>query len=261
MWKDNDKDFDVEKLSLWNVNFSEPLSKEKNNELILEYKQTEDTVKRQKLRDQIVYGNLRLAMKFINEKFYDEQEKDDLLQEMACSIVQAIESFNPDKGTAFSTYLTSAFNNDLRSLLRVKRKSKAEVGLYEKKNPQFEDEDALLYADTIEELYFDNSWVLDKTELDILFKDILPKFSKVEQDIFQKVFVEKQTFRQIAAEYNVSHQYISHIAKKIVCTIQKYYETGTLQTSKRIYRSKLVRSQAKGEAPIQKQPQKDGKTK
>lgn len=230
----NETIFASGRLNLWNCRFFASLTKEQNDALLLEYKQTQDKAKRQKIRDQIVYGNMPLAIDFFNSQYFtsDDQTRDDLLQEAAFAIIRAADLFDLDKNVSFSTYLKKAFFNILSRQIHLDQKKKNAFGLKEKKSPKSDDEDINL-EEILEEQYFDNSWVLAKVEVDNLFERVLPRFSEIEQNIFKDVFIKGQMQVDIAKKYNVSKQYISKVLKTMLSDIRKIYEKGGDRNSRK----------------------------
>ena len=213
------------KLDLWRFRFQGPLSKEQNTELLAEYKQTQDKEKKLKIRDQIVYGNMPLAISFFNKHYYyDDLTKEDLLQEATLAIARSIEDFDLDEEVAFSTYLRKSFLNILIRQLKTDYGTRNVLSLSQELLQKNGEKDGSIIEDIVEEQYFDEAWVLHKTEVDHILHVILPKFNKFEQEIFRDIFLKGKTHVEVAKKYDITRQYVSRIVTKMLGDIRKVYE-------------------------------------
>lgn len=84
----------------------EPLNREQNIEKIRAYKAAGDGPEKDKLRDEIVFGNARLVHSIVDRLASHHKKRiiEDLQSEAFLSLLNSIEHFDPDLGFAFSTF-------------------------------------------------------------------------------------------------------------------------------------------------------------
>ena len=104
------------------------LNKDEMNNLLTEYSKT----KSKEIRDKIILHNTKLVYKIVDK--YTENDKDDLLQIGMIGLLKAVDSYNFDKKIAWSTYMCSCVNNEIRMHFRIqnceKRSKYAECSIY-----------------------------------------------------------------------------------------------------------------------------------
>ncbi len=72
-------------------------------------------------REKLIIQNLPLV-KHIASRFYSEvSEADDLFQEGCIGLIKAVENYNPERGTKFSSYAVPYIVGEIRSFLRRSR--------------------------------------------------------------------------------------------------------------------------------------------
>ena len=217
-------------LRMWDENLPRALSKEENAKLLWEYQNTQDKNLKAKIRDKIVYGNMRLVAKIIKERMFyaDSATKEDVLQEMIFAMIKAVDEFDFSKNAAFSTFLTTKISEGLErrnKYLNAKcRSGKEIVSLHQ---PTSKDGDAKFrYEDVLKDESVDFNSMLNKLEIEFVVTKILPKFSELEQQIFKKHFLQDVKQCEIAEEMCISHQYITKILKRMSVEIKEIYEKG-----------------------------------
>ncbi|MBN1459140.1 MAG: sigma-70 family RNA polymerase sigma factor [Armatimonadetes bacterium] len=92
--------------------------KDEVNALIREYKQSEDTA----VRDQLIAQHLYLVQTAARKFAGLGESHDDLLQEGAMGLVNAVDLYDPDRGVQFSTYATHLVEGQIRHYLRDRGK-------------------------------------------------------------------------------------------------------------------------------------------
>lgn len=104
------------------------LNKDEMNNLLTEYSKT----KSKEIRDKIILHNTKLVYKIVDK--YTENDKDDLLQIGMIGLIKAVDSYNFDKKIAWSTYMYSCVNNEIRMYFRIqnyeKRSKFVECSIY-----------------------------------------------------------------------------------------------------------------------------------
>ena len=104
------------------------LNKDEMNNLLTEYSKT----KSKEIRDKIILHNTKLVYKIVDK--YTENDKDDLLQIGMIGLIKAVDGYNFDKKIAWSTYMYSCVNNEIRMYFRIqnyeKRSKFVECSIY-----------------------------------------------------------------------------------------------------------------------------------
>lgn len=200
-----------------------PLKKSELNELIKEYKKTGDL----ELRNKIVTHNLRLAVLFVS-KFYsdlEEFEPEDLVQIASIELVHALDGFNPDHGTTFSTFASACIKNKISSELKISKHSslKPDFFLYDPiiTSSQFSKEEAKLpildvLKDEEESRVVENA--VAKDELKQIIAYAKKKLSPLEFNLFKDLFIHNgtpPTLMEVGKKYNMSHQLVAQKKEKI----------------------------------------------
>ena len=89
---------------------------EETNALFALYKETGDKAIRNKIAEKYLYIAEILAKKFVGRGV----PYDDLYQEASCSLLHAIERFDPAQGVRFSTFATPTITGELKNYFRDK---------------------------------------------------------------------------------------------------------------------------------------------
>lgn len=203
------------------------LSKEENLRLLREYSKSRD----ENLRERIFDGNLRFVCmcvtryckKYLHYQSSIYPENEDLLEEGAWALLRAIDLFNAELGTSFSSYLSKAVKNSIGrfvvgedSSVRVTRSLDA---------PMDEDERSTFLAMLFD---FDYLNYEDKVAVEIIKKEILPKLPEAERQVFVDYFFKNKTLQKIANEKNCSREAIRKRLKMAKFHTKNLFETGEL---------------------------------
>ena len=86
--------------------------------LIREYRQTEDAT----VRDRLIAKHLYLVQTAARKFAGLGESHEDLLQEGAMGLVNAVDLYDPDRGVQFSTYATHLVEGQIRHYLRDRGK-------------------------------------------------------------------------------------------------------------------------------------------
>ena len=182
------------------------LTNEENIEYLKKYRETND----KNLRDKIVFGNMRLVVGFIKKNGVSIYSKgkantfEDVAQEAAFAISNAIESYDFDKNIKFSTYACVCIKNMFRNKYRKVKFEKDDVSL---NNKVFDDGD----DDFIDIIEADNL-KLDNTEGIIEYQyiknNIICLLPKREKEVFDDYFCKDMSAAKIAKKLGISRHYV-----------------------------------------------------
>ena len=115
---------------MYDMKFPRPLDKQLQEELLKKYIATKD----KEIRDTLIVHNLRL-IRYIATKFREEgnclREDDDLLGEGVLGLINALESYEPERGS-WSNHAVTHIKATIRTFIRDKTKGyRVPAGVYE----------------------------------------------------------------------------------------------------------------------------------
>ncbi|KIL44484.1 RNA polymerase sporulation sigma factor SigK [Jeotgalibacillus soli] len=192
--------------------FPQPLSKEKEKEMIEKTIAGDDTA-----RKTLIEHNLRLVAHIVKKFENTGESNEDLISIGTIGLIKAIESYSFDKGTKLATYAARCIENEILMFLRSLKKVKKDVSL---NDPIGEDKDgnAISLIDVLRG---------EEDELDDLIqnkmnqrkvREYLQSLDERERDVIIKRFglngEEEKTQREIAKELGISRSYVSRIEKR-----------------------------------------------
>ena len=198
-------------------NFPKPLSPKEEKECFIQIKNGDKHAK-----DKLLTHNLRLVV-HVAKKYSGTVESDDLISVGSIGLIKAVNTFDYDKNTQFSTYAARCIENEILMLLRVNKKHNAVISLNE-------------------------SLGKDKDGNDVTWQDIIPSDEDVSQNVENAVLSQNliklakeslsprefeiltlryglgsspaYTQREIAKKLNISRSYISRLEKKALDIIR-----------------------------------------
>ena len=106
--------------------FPEPLTSEEESLYLEQMKQGNDEA-----RNILIEHNLRLVAHISKKYSTSNVEQDDLISIGTIGLIKGINSFNSDKGSRLSTYVSRCIDNEILMHLRATKKLGAEVYLNE----------------------------------------------------------------------------------------------------------------------------------
>ena len=175
-------------------------------------------------RQKLIEHNLRLVA-HISKKYYTTtSDGDDLISIGTIGLIKAVDSFNADKGSKFSSYASICIQNEILMYLRSGKKSALDISMNEPIDTDRHGNvltimDTIAVDDTISD-DIDTSMKCSKMK-----KIINEELSPAERDIIIKRYGlndrKPLTQREIAQELNISRSYVSRIEKKILERIRK----------------------------------------
>ena len=195
--------------------FPEPLTPEEEK-ITLEMMSKGD----EEARNLLIERNLRLVVHVCKKYVNTNIDQDDLLSIGTIGLIKGIRSFNIDKGSKLSTYVSRCIDNEILMYLRSSKKQNAEVYLNE---PIGKDKDDNVI--TLEEvLESDSKSIVDEVDIKMKIKKMYKKIKQVlkkrEQMIIELRFglngEKPKTQKEIAKSLGISRSYVSRIETKAI---------------------------------------------
>ena len=197
------------------------MSSEEEKKYLEKYKETGD----EEARNILVERNLRLVAHVCKKYCNTNVEQDDLISIGTIGLIKGINSFDVDKGSRLSTYVSRCIDNEILMHLRATKKLGAEVALNE---PIGKDKDDNVV--TLEEvLEADIRGVDEIIDLKMKIKKLYEKVKTVLKDR-EKMIIElrfglngtkPKTQNEIAQMIGISRSYVSRIETKAIGKLAK----------------------------------------
>lgn len=200
--------------------FPEPLTSEEEKKCLEKLKQGDEEA-----RNILIERNLRLVAHVAKKYSNSNVEQDDLISIGTIGLIKGINSFDVDKGSRLSTYVSRCIDNEILMHLRAIKKLGAEVALNE---PIGKDKDDNVV--TLEEvLEADVKGVDEIIDLKMKIKKLYEKIKSVLKDR-EKMIIElrfglngskPKTQNEIAEMIGISRSYVSRIETKAINKLAK----------------------------------------
>ena len=200
--------------------FPEPLSSEEEKICLQKLKQGDDEA-----RNILIERNLRLVAHVAKKYANTNVEQDDLISIGTIGLIKGVNSFDIDKGSRLSTYVSRCIDNEILMHLRATKKLGAEVALNE---PIGKDKDDNVV--TLEEvLEADIRGVEEVIDLKMKVKKLYEKIKTVLKER-EKMIIElrfglngakPKTQNEIAQMIGISRSYVSRIETKAISKLSK----------------------------------------
>ncbi len=203
--------------------FLSPLSMERERECLEKLKLND-----KEAREELILHNMRLVAHVTKKYAVNEDETEELISIGTIGLIKAVSSFKPDYGNRFATYAIRCIENEILMHFRSKKKSRADVSLFEpigtdKEGNQIHLVDVIENddRDVIEDISMEN-------DLYILKHNMKKSLTKREYYILVKRYgldgQEEMTQRQIARTLRISRSYVSRIEKRALEKLKKILE-------------------------------------
>ena len=195
--------------------FPEPLTSEEEKLYLEQMKQGNDEA-----RNILIEHNLRLVAHISKKYSTSNVEQDDLISIGTIGLIKGINSFNVDKGSKLSTYVSRCIDNEILMHLRATKKLGAEVYLNE---PIGKDKDDNVV--TLQEVLENNERPIeDEVDIKMKIKLLYDKMKSILKDR-EKTILElrfglgghkPKTQHEIAKMLGISRSYVSRIETKAI---------------------------------------------
>lgn len=203
--------------------FPEPLTSEEEKIYLEEMKKGNEDA-----RNILIERNLRLVAHVVKKYSNTKVEQDDLISIGTIGLIKGINSFNVDKGSKLSTYVSRCIDNEILMYLRSTKKLNAEVYLNE---PIGKDKDDNVV--TLQEVLENNDRnIEEEVDLKMKIKRLYKKMSEVLKDR-EKTIIElrfgldghkPKTQHEIADMMGISRSYVSRIETKAIGKLGKEFK-------------------------------------
>ena len=195
--------------------FPEPLTSEEEK-IYLEKMKNND----EEARNILIERNLRLVAHVVKKYSNTKVDPDDLISIGTIGLIKGINSFNVDKGSKLSTYVSRCIDNEILMHLRSTKKLNAEVYLNEPIGKD-KDDNVVTLQEVLEN---DDRNIEDEVDLKKKKKKLYKKIGEVLKDR-EKTIIElrfglgghkPKTQHEIADMMGISRSYVSRIETKAI---------------------------------------------
>lgn len=210
-----------------NQAYPPPLSKEEEDQYVLELLNHQST----QARSKIIEHNLRLVAHIAKKyegKFSDTEE---LISIGTIGLIKAVDSYSNDKGVRIATYASRCIENEMLMHLRTNKKVNKDVSLFESIGQDKDGSDI-----TLIDVIPSNEMPLDeqlekKDNLTSLLK-FLKVLNERELEILTLRYglnnSEEFTQREVARHYNISRSYVSRIEKRALTKLLQEFKKSNI---------------------------------
>ena len=203
--------------------FPEPLTAQEEK-IYLEQLKSGD----EEARNILIERNLRLVAHVVKKYANTKVEQDDLISIGTIGLIKGINSFNVEKGSKLSTYVSRCIDNEILMYLRSTKKLNAEVYLNE---PIGKDKDDNVV--TLQEVLENNDRnIEEEVDLKMKIKKLYKKMGEVLKDR-ERTMIElrfgldghkPKTQHEIADMMGISRSYVSRIETKAIGKLGKNFQ-------------------------------------
>lgn len=176
-------------------------------------------------RNILIERNLRLVAHVAKKYSTSNVDIDDLISIGSIGLIKGINSFNVDKGSKLSTYISRCIDNEILMYLRSTKKLQNEVYLNDTIG---EDKDSNVV--TLQEvLVADEKTIDEQVDLKLQIKKLYGKISSILKDRERTIINlrfgldgnKPKTQNEIAQEMGISRSYVSRIETKAIGKLAK----------------------------------------
>ena len=200
--------------------FPEPLTPEEEKQCLEELANGNEEA-----RNILIERNLRLVAHIAKKYVSTNVEQDDLISIGTIGLIKGINSFNVNKGSKLSTYVSRCIDNEILMHLRATKKQNSEVYLNEPIGKD-KDDNVVTLQEVLEN---DERNIEDEVDLTMKIKLLYSKIKEVlkdrERTILELRFgldgYKPKTQHEIAEMMGISRSYVSRIETKAIHKLSK----------------------------------------
>ncbi|RJQ30640.1 MAG: RNA polymerase sporulation sigma factor SigK [Peptococcaceae bacterium] len=177
-------------------------------------------------REVLTERNLRLVAHIVKKYDGTGEDSDDMISIGTIGLIKAVNTYNPGKGTRLATYAAKCIENEILMHLRVKKKTKPDVSLYEPIGVDNGGNEITIidilgtHQDLVSEMVENN---LEQKRL----KEMIEQLTKREKEVLELRFglknTARKTQREIARRLGISRSYVSRIEKRAISKLTKEF--------------------------------------
>ena len=200
--------------------FPEPLTADEERECLKRLKDGDDEA-----RNILIEKNLRLVAHVCKKYSNSNVDQDDLISIGTIGLIKGINSFDVDKGSKLSTYVSRCIDNEILMHFRYTKKLSSEVFLNEPIGKDKDDNVVTLQED----LENDERSVEDSVDLKFKIKLLYEKMKSILKDRERTILElrfgldgnKPKTQIEIAHSMGISRSYVSRIETKAIGKLAK----------------------------------------
>lgn len=203
--------------------FLSPLSVEEEKDCLDRLKNCD-----KRAREKLILHNMRLVAHVVKRYGGQSEDTEDLLSIGTIGLLKAVNTFQPDKGSKFSTYAIRCIENEILMFFRSRKKTRSEVSIFEPIGTDKEGHAILLY-DILES---ENTDFVHKMEQRSLTEKMMEHLDEIlnarELAIIELRYgirgKKARTQREVADNMHISRSYVSRIEKRALEKIRIFLE-------------------------------------
>lgn len=203
--------------------FPEPLTKEEELEALQRLANGDEEA-----RNLLIERNLRLVAHVVKKYSNTKVEQDDLISIGTIGLIKGVNSFNVDKGSKLSTYVSRCVDNEILMYLRSAKKLNAEVYLNEPIGKD-KDDNVVTLQEVLEN---DERTIEEEVDLKFKIKKLYKKIGEVLKDREKEIIEMRyglngkkpKTQHEIASMMGISRSYVSRIETKAIGKLSKEFK-------------------------------------
>lgn len=195
-----------------NATFPKPLSSDEEKRYIAQYAEGDEDAK-----NILIEHNLRLVA-HIAKKYADEKNLEDLISIGTIGLIKGINTFNPQRNSRLSTYISRCIENEVLMVMRSSKKLQNEISIEENIGTDREGNN-MTFSDVLTSDTTDISDIISgKIEAQKLYAAMKKVLNQNEINILCWRYglgnQKKKTQKEIADILGISRSYVSRIEKK-----------------------------------------------
>ena len=177
-------------------------------------------------RERLIRHNLRLVAHVAKKYYANPQDNEDLISIGTIGLIKAVQSFNYEKNTRFSTYRAKCIENEI--LMYFRKQKGSENTVYLEDNLEVNNDSSnLSLKDSIQDDFDMELWVEQQENKDKLHALIAQKLSARERQIITMRYGiggnEPMTQQQVCEILGISRSYVSRLETKAIKILKENY--------------------------------------
>ena len=177
-------------------------------------------------RDRLIRHNLRLVAHVAKKYYANPQDNEDLISIGTIGLIKAVQSFNYEKNTRFSTYRAKCIENEI--LMSFRKLKGSENTIYLEDNLEVNNDSSnLSLKDSLQDDFDMDLWLEQQENKDNLHRLIAQKLTGRERQIILMRYGiggnDPMTQQQVCEILGISRSYVSRLETKAIKTLKDNY--------------------------------------